>query len=116
LLRADWSPLLPMLRDEEREPAERAGVFHETMAQSLVDQALEIRQRTPFDAVGLSGGVFQNRLLTERAVQLLKAADMDVRLHEHIPANDGGLCFGQVIEALRKCHPGLDPGSSAGVL
>ena len=99
LLRADWAPLLPVLTDEGREPAERAGVFHETMAQTLVDQALEIRQRTPFDAVGLSGGVFQNRLLTERAVDLLRSKGIDVRLHEQIPANDGGLCFGQVIEA-----------------
>ena len=56
----------------------------------------------PFEAVGLSGGVFQNRRLTERVVELLEAQGIDVRLHEQVPANDGGLCFGQVIEALAK--------------
>jgi hydrogenase maturation protein HypF len=70
------------------------------MAQSLLDQALKIRERTPFDAVGLSGGVFQNRRLTERVVDLLTARGIDVRLHREVPANDGGLSFGQVIEAM----------------
>ena len=70
------------------------------MAQALVDQALAVRENTPFEAVGLSGGVFQNRRLTERVVDLLQGEGIEVRLHEQVPANDGGLCFGQVIEAL----------------
>ena len=78
---------------------ERAGIFHETMAQALVDQALQLRDDVGFDAVGLSGGVFQNRFLTERVVEKLQALGIDVRLHLDVPANDGGLSFGQVIEA-----------------
>jgi hydrogenase maturation protein HypF len=70
------------------------------MAQALVDQALAARQSTDFDAVGLSGGVFQNRRLTERVVEKLLAHNIEVRLHLEIPANDGGLCFGQVMEVL----------------
>jgi hydrogenase maturation protein HypF len=43
--------------------------------------------------------VFQNRRLTERVAALLGEAGIAVRLHEEIPANDGGLCFGQAVEA-----------------
>jgi len=100
LLRSDWEPLLDVLIDDRLGVAERAGIFHESMAQALLDQALALRERTGFAAVGLSGGVFQNRRLTERVVTRLAAAGFDVRLHREVPANDGGLCFGQIVEAL----------------
>ena len=102
LLRSDWSPLVGMLIDPSRDAAERAGMFHESMAQALLDQALAVRERSDYAAVGLSGGVFQNRRLTERVVAKLEAVGLDVRLHREVPANDGGLCFGQVIEAMAK--------------
>ena len=97
--RSDWAPLLDILSDQGMSRPERAGIFHETMAQALVDQALQLRDDVGFDAVGLSGGVFQNRFLTERVVEKLQALGIDVRLHLDVPANDGGLSFGQVIEA-----------------
>jgi hydrogenase maturation protein HypF len=99
ILRADWAPLLDVLTNERLTPKQRAGIFHETMARTLRDQALAVRERQGFEAVGLSGGVFQNRLLTERVLRLMAEEGIDVRLHRDIPANDGGLCFGQVIEA-----------------
>jgi hydrogenase maturation protein HypF len=102
VLRSDWAPLLEVLTDGAMAPAERAGIFHETLAQALLDQARAIRATTDFDAVGLSGGVFQNRRLTERVVALLGQAGIDARLHREVPANDGGLSFGQVIEAMQK--------------
>jgi len=100
ILRSDWSPLLSVLTDAAIAPAERAGVFHESLAQALVDQALRVREQHRYAAVGLSGGVFQNRRLTERVVDKLESAGIDVRLHREMPANDGGLCFGQIIEAM----------------
>ena len=100
LLRSDWAPLAGMLTDQRLSAAERAGIFHESMAQALLEQALAVRGRHGFDAVGLSGGVFQNRRLTERVMAKLEAAGIEVRLHREVPANDGGLCFGQIVEAL----------------
>ncbi len=99
LLRSDWEPLLDRLTDQDVSAETRAGIFHESMAQALVDQALKVRDSVEFDAVGLSGGVFQNRRLTERVVELLHTQGIEVRLHQEIPANDGGLSFGQIIEA-----------------
>jgi len=98
--RSNWAPLLGVLADTAIPPARRAGIFHETMAQALVDQALSIRGEYDYAAVGLSGGVFQNRLLTELVAGKLENQGIEVRLHQEIPANDGGLCFGQIIEAL----------------
>jgi len=72
-----------------------------------VDQALALRQRYPFDAVGLSGGVFQNRRLTEGVVTKLDQQGFDARLHRDLPASDGGLCFGQIIEATAKLRDGI---------
>ena len=89
-----------MLNDQGMAAAHRAGIFHESLAQALVDQALVIRDGYDYAAVGLSGGVFQNRLLTELVVAQLKERGIEVRLHKKVPPNDGGLCFGQIIEAL----------------
>ena len=100
ILRSDWAPLVGVLTDDRLNPQLRAGIFHESMAQALLDQALALRERSGFEAVGLSGGVFQNRRLTELVVARLESAGIDVRLHREVPANDGGLCFGQIIEAL----------------
>ena len=99
ILRSDWAPMLEVLGDRDIPPSERAGIFHESMAGALVDQALKARERVEFDAVGLSGGVFQNRRLSECIVDKLQAHGITVRLHREVPANDGGLSFGQIVEA-----------------
>lgn len=100
LLRVDWSPLLEDLADQSRPPAERAAMFHESLAHALVQQVLELRRQTRFDAVGLAGGVFQNRRLSERVIERLGEMGIPVFLATAVPANDGGLAFGQAIEAL----------------
>ena len=110
VLRSDWAPLLDVLADQDLPPGQRAGIFHQSMAQALIDQALEIRKGQRFEAIGLSGGVFQNRRLTERVLELAKEQHIDVRLHCDIPANDGGLCFGQVIEAAALANAGKEQG------
>lgn len=100
--RSDWAPLLPMLTDTTRPVAERAASFHLSLAQALVDQAQQLREQTGIQSVGLSGGVFQNRLLVEAAIDRLMAAGFAVHLPQRLPVNDAGLSFGQVIEFL---HP-----------
>lgn len=50
-------------------------------------------------AVGLTGGVFQNRLLTRHVVTRIRSAAPGVRVltHSLVPANDGGLSLGQAV-------------------
>jgi hydrogenase maturation protein HypF len=98
--RSDWAPLLPMLGDATRPTAERAAGFHLSLAQALVDQAKQLRAQTGIQAVGLTGGVFQNRVLAEAASSRLEAAGFKVHLPQRVPVNDAGLSFGQVIEFL----------------
>jgi hydrogenase maturation protein HypF len=50
--------------------------------------------------VGLTGGVFQNRLLSELAGERLAARGCRVLLAESVPCNDGGLSYGQVADFL----------------
>jgi hydrogenase maturation protein HypF len=98
--RSDWAPLLSMLTDTTRPVAERAACFHLSLAQALAEQAQQLRAQTGIRSVGLTGGVFQNRLLAEAAIEQLEAAGLTVHLPRRIPVNDAGLSFGQVIEFL----------------
>jgi hydrogenase maturation protein HypF len=103
--RTDWEPLLPMLEDGSLAPGVRSGIFHESLAGALVSQVKAIAQVETFEAVGLTGGVFQNRRLAERVIERLSVEGIDGYLPAMLPANDGGLAFGQLIEALgRACH------------
>jgi hydrogenase maturation protein HypF len=98
--RSDWAPLLAMLGDATRPHSERAARFHHSLAQALVEQAQQLRALTGITAVGLTGGVFQNRLLAEAVIAQLEAAGFSVHLPRRLPVNDAGLSFGQVIEFL----------------
>ncbi|MEJ2399235.1 MAG: carbamoyltransferase HypF [Gammaproteobacteria bacterium] len=99
ILRSDWAPLLSLLRDKQQSVVQRAGIFHASMAAALVAQAGVVRQARGEFAVGLTGGVFQNRLLAERCLDELRAAGFRAYLPAAVPCNDAGLSFGQVIEA-----------------
>ena len=99
LWRTDWAPLLPVLRDRRLAAAERAGCFHTSLAAALVAQAETLRAETGITRIGLTGGVFQNRLLTEAVFALAGQAGFAVFLPDALPCNDAGLSFGQLIEA-----------------
>lgn len=47
----------------------------------------------------VSGGVFQNRILLERTVDLLERAGLRVLRPERLPPNDGGISYGQAAVA-----------------
>ena len=49
--------------------------------------------------VVLTGGCFQNRYLTERAVARLREEKFTPYWHQRIPPNDGGIALGQAVAA-----------------
>jgi hydrogenase maturation protein HypF len=105
ILRSDWEPLLDVIADNNRSRAARAEVFHSSMAQVVLRQAQKIRKQHDVSYVGLCGGVFQNRVLTEQAAELLRHDAFDVVLPRSLPCNDAGLSFGQAAElAARKTN------------
>ena len=98
LLRLDWEPLLARLIDSEVDVASRAYLFHDSLARTiraLLDKVSAIRN---VDAVGLTGGVFQNRLLSELVCEALADAGYLVALSVAAPCNDAGLSYGQVVD------------------
>ena len=95
---ADWTPLLPLLLDNALPAAARARAFHEALARTLLQLARQARADSGVERVGFAGGVFQNRLLAERALALLRADGFEVAWSDRLPVNDAGISCGQVVE------------------
>ena len=97
----------------------RAGVaaavisarFHHGMASATVAACERARATTGLTTVALSGGVFQNVLLTRLVGAGLDAAGFTVLTHHRVPANDGGISLGQVtVAAARQRARTASPG------
>ena len=69
------------------------------MARVVLAGCRRIRELSDVRTVALSGGCFQNRRLSERALALLQADAFDVHLHRRVPPNDGGVSLGQAAVA-----------------
>jgi hydrogenase maturation protein HypF len=99
LIRVDWEPLLSWLLESGGRPAhERAGAVHASLATAIVEVALRLGELHATRVVGLTGGVFQNRRLSELAAAGLEARGFRVLLPRQLPCNDGGLSYGQVAD------------------
>lgn len=80
-----------------------AARFHETLAQCIAKECLALSEGHGIRTVCLSGGTFQNRLLTERTLNLLRDRGLTPLVNRQVPANDGGICLGQIaVAAWRK--------------
>lgn len=97
-LRTDWEPLLAMMMNDRQTPAQRAEGFHSSLAEALCTQARRVRELHHVDQIGLAGGVFQNRVLTDQVVRLLEENGFRVYLNQLLPCNDAALSLGQAAE------------------
>ena len=90
-----------VVRDVERGiPAPRVSArFHNALAVATATGCELAAARSGVDTVVLSGGVFQNRLLLGRTARLLRDAGLRVLIPELLPANDGGISYGQLAVA-----------------
>ncbi len=95
----DWSPLPALMLDDTQPTAQRAWLMHHLLAQALLDQALHLHSQHGDFAIGLSGGVFQNRLLSEHVLHLLQHHDLRAYLPQILPCNDAALSYGQIIHS-----------------
>ena len=69
--------------------------FHETLSHAVVSVCENIRTRTTIKEVCMSGGVFQNTLLSNLLIDSLEKAGFKVYFHSLVPPNDGGIALGQ---------------------
>jgi hydrogenase maturation protein HypF len=96
----DWGPMVRgILADLEcgTPTGVLAAKFHNTLAEMIVS----VVQRIGEERVALTGGCFQNKYLTERAIRQLRRAGFRPYWHQRIPPNDGGIALGQLAYAHR---------------
>ncbi|HON08951.1 MAG TPA: carbamoyltransferase HypF, partial [Verrucomicrobiota bacterium] len=95
-LMLDWRPLLEsIIKDcfNGRSISEISIKFHNSMVKLIIEVAKRIGEKK----IVLSGGCFQNRYLTERAVRKLSECGFSVYCHHSVPPNDGGIALGQAV-------------------
>jgi hydrogenase maturation protein HypF len=101
VLLVDWSALVQdILRDIEKgtPTSQISARFHNALVEAIILVAHKVEN----ERVVLSGGCFQNRYLTERAIERLREEGFHPYWHQRVPPNDGGICLGQVVAALRE--------------
>lgn len=102
LLELDHRPLCRrlVLGIERGEPTELlACLFHEVVASMLASAAIKAARESSLSSVVLSGGVFCNARLASLVHRELAQAGLEVLMHRQVPANDGGIAFGQAAMA-----------------
>lgn len=93
----DWQPMIEQLLQDKNTQSVNycAAKFHNTLAKICVEIANHAKQQN----IVLSGGCFQNALLTKKVFDELTAANFVVYTHQNVPPNDGGLALGQLYAA-----------------
>ncbi|MDH5638036.1 MAG: carbamoyltransferase HypF [Nitrospinota bacterium] len=79
-----------------------AARFHQAVVAGAASMAGALRGKTGLERVFLSGGVFQNRYLSDRLGDTLREMGFTVFRHGRVPPNDGGISLGQAIIAARR--------------
>ncbi len=75
--------------------------FHYATAEMITVICEKLRTRYGTDTIALSGGVFQNTILTEQTCKLLRRKGFEVYLNRAVPPNDGAISLGQTYIGLK---------------
>lgn len=87
----DWRPMLEAI-GREADVGVAAAKFHNALAEAVVAVAKHVGTET----VALTGGCFQNRRLTTRALRRLREEGFVPMIARRVPPNDGGIALGQL--------------------
>ena len=103
-LAVDWEPLVRGVLADRAAGVPVSSIsarFHNALA----DMALIIaRSVAPGLPIVLTGGCFQNALLTARVRSKLSEAGLPVYTHKSVPPGDGGIALGQALLAARETN------------
>jgi len=95
----DWSPMIKAILSDV-ENGVKVGVISARFHNALVEAIIAVAKHAGQIRVVLSGGCFQSRYLTERAVRRLREEKFRPYWHQRVPPNDGGIALGQVMAEL----------------
>ena len=101
-LKLGWQPMWLALLNDLQNGAETgviAARFHRTLIHALSAIARRLCNQHGANSVALSGGVFQNRLISTHLPHALQQAGLQVLQHAQVPAHDGGISLGQAVTA-----------------
>ena len=101
---ADWEPMIRAVL-ADRAAGVPVGRISSRFHNALADMAAAIAREAALGQsvpIVLTGGCFQNALLTARVRSRLSAAGFQVYTHKKVPPGDGGIALGQVLLALRQ--------------
>jgi hydrogenase maturation protein HypF len=82
------------LRDHEDRMALALG-FHYAVADMMLRVCEIVRKKYQITQVALSGGVFVNSVLMEKALEALRSQGFDIYCNIAVPPGDGGISLGQ---------------------
>ncbi|MHB1017178.1 MAG: Kae1-like domain-containing protein, partial [Coriobacteriia bacterium] len=105
----DSAPVLEAVLDDVAAGAGAAVIsarFHRAVVSAVVDVCVRLASQLGVRHVALSGGVFMNRLVMRGAVLGLREAGLEPLTHLRLPANDGGVSFGQAVIARARLTQG----------
>ena len=96
------APLVAAVLDDVeagREPGYVGSRLHTTVAALTLELCRRVRAANGLAVAALTGGVFQNRLLSDLCEDALEADGFEVLGSGLVPANDGGVALGQAAVA-----------------
>ena len=79
-----------------------ASRFHRAVAVATAAACARLASDAATETVILSGGVFQNARLLASTAAVLSSGGLRVLTPERLPANDGGIAYGQAATAARR--------------
>ncbi|MGD8873422.1 MAG: carbamoyltransferase HypF, partial [Gemmatimonadota bacterium] len=103
----DPLPLLGAIAAEKKRGApvaELAARFHESVARSVSDLAVELCEARGLDLVALGGGCFQNARLLSSVRRRLEGAGLRVIVPCRLSPNDGAISYGQAVVAAARMN------------
>ena len=103
----DSAPLIAGLVEGLRAglaPADLAAGFHQAVIRATTRAARHCADSTGIRTIGLTGGVFANRILLHGLRESLAQDGYEVLTHRIVPCNDGGLALGQATIAAIKAQ------------
>jgi hydrogenase maturation protein HypF len=102
----DFAPLMAELIDQRFGARDAAEAFHGTLIAGLAEWIGAAARARGLTRVALGGGCLMNQGLAEGLCAALRAMALEPALPREVPANDGGVSFGQAAFALAAMRAG----------